>query len=64
MLDLTKLTDAEVACLTYAIEKEHDDMRKSRETFQTTINVAGNLRDILTKEYTKRQLDWSMFMED
>ncbi len=59
MLNLKKLTDVEVAFMTYAFEQTHDSMRddvQDEEKIKPLLDVAEELRELLTTEYESRKL--------
>ncbi len=63
MLDVTKLSDDELAVLTYAIEPFHDDTRGGVYKANTE-KTAEHLRLLLSSEYNRRGLHWSTYQND
>ena len=63
MIDVAKLSDDEVAILTYALERFYyvacgDDYKPISE------KTAGRLKSLLYGEYKKRELHWSTYQND
>ena len=63
-MDLSKLTDIEIALLAYAIEEHHDHARHRAEIKKGFFNESEKLNKKLGEEYHKRKLDWSMFYRE
>lgn len=61
MIDFKKLTDAEVAYLTYATETYNDHMREGDEKNDAFMQAANDFGSICT-EYHRRKLDYKQFL--
>ncbi len=60
MLNLKELTDVELAFMTYAFEQTDDTMQhdiEDEEKIKPLLEVAEELRELLTAEYERRKLD-------
>jgi hypothetical protein len=64
MMRLEELTAEEIACLTYAMESFCDEVRHNSSWKPSMINTSEIMRAIFTKEYIKRQLDYSDFSKE
>ncbi len=58
---LENLTDTEVAFLLYAVEQYHDIVRKDSAYSDKIVEIGGEWRVKLCKEYHKRGIDWTQF---
>jgi len=59
-MDITNLSDTEIAILTYALERFADDGREE-DFVDGFIDKAEEMSGMITKEYQRRNLDWKMF---
>ncbi len=63
-MDLSKLTNAEIAFLTYACEGKHDRVRHNPEAKKRLVSAGEKLSVIMGKEYHKRKLHWEEFYKE
>ena len=61
MLELTKLSDTDIGFLLGAVEVEHDAIRRGDVYTDILVEVGAKWRNLLEKEYRRRNLHYSMW---
>lgn len=63
-MNVEKMSDASIAFLTYAVEHQVDRLRHNPNATKAIVKAGQVFETILHKEYTRRNLDWTMFMPE